>query len=145
MLDRTPSAPKADDRIAGGAHTPRIHDSAARHVGGTAIYIDDMAEPAGLLHVCLGLSARAHARLVSVDLAPVRRAEGVVAVFTAADVPGVNEISSSHRDDEPMLAEDTVSYLGPPIFAVASSPTRISSPSSPSGKRGRTETSSGPR
>ena len=119
MLDRTPPVPKAEDRIAGGAHTPRIHDSAARHVGGTAVYIDDMAEPAGLLHVCLGLSARAHARLLSVDLAPVRSAEGVVAVLTAADVPGVNEISSSHRDDEPMLAEDTVSYLGQPIFAVA--------------------------
>jgi xanthine dehydrogenase large subunit len=119
MLERTPPAFTTDDRIAGGVHTPRIHDSAARHVAGSALYIDDLPEPAGLLHVCLGLSERAHARLVSVDLAPVRAAEGVVAVLTAADVPGVNDISSSHRDDEPMLAEDCVSYLGQPIFAVA--------------------------
>ncbi|MBX9931003.1 MAG: xanthine dehydrogenase molybdopterin binding subunit [Methylobacterium sp.] len=119
MLDRTPPALKAADRIEGGAHTSRVHDSAARHVSGTAIYIDDAAEPEGMLHICLGLSERAHARLVSLDLAPVRAAPGVVLVVTAADVPGINEISSSHRDDEPLLAEDVVSFLGQPIFAVA--------------------------
>ena len=35
---------------------PRTHDSARRHVTGEALYIDDLPEPAGLLHVQLGLS-----------------------------------------------------------------------------------------
>ncbi len=43
---------------------PRAHDSARRHVTGEALYIDDMPEPAGLLHVQLGLSTKAHARIV---------------------------------------------------------------------------------
>ncbi len=107
------------ERIQGGAHDPRTHDSARRHVTGEALYIDDLPEPAGLLHIQLGLSAKAHARIVSVDLAPVRAAEGVVCVLTAADVPGENDVSPTHRHDEPLLATDLVEFVGQPIFAVA--------------------------
>ncbi|MBA4271400.1 MAG: hypothetical protein C0447_18610, partial [Methylobacterium sp.] len=55
---------------------PRLHDSAARHVAGEAVYIDDIAAPEGLLHAYLGLSRIAHGRLVSLDLAPVLAAPG---------------------------------------------------------------------
>ena len=47
-----------------GVNTAQLHDSASRHVAGTAVYIDDMPEPAGLLHACFGLSDRAHAKIV---------------------------------------------------------------------------------
>ncbi len=97
---------------------PRIHDSAARHVAGEAVYIDDIAAPEGLLHAYLGLSRIAHGRLVSLDLAPVRAAPGVVAVLTAADIPGVNDISSTHRHDEPVFATQTILHHGQPLFAV---------------------------
>ena len=97
---------------------PRIHDSATRHVAGEAVYIDDIAAPEGLLHVYLGLSRIAHGRLVSLDLAPVLAAPGVVAVLTAADIPGVNDISSTHRHDEPVFATQTILHHGQPLFAV---------------------------
>ena len=97
---------------------PRIHDSAARHVAGEAVYIDDIAAPEGLLHAYLGLSRIAHGRLVSLDLAPVLAAPGVVAVLTAADIPGVNDISSTHRHDEPIFATQTILHHGQPLFAV---------------------------
>ena len=60
------------ERIQGAVHDPRTHDSARRHVSGEALYIDDLPEPAGLLHIQLGLSAKAHAMIVKVDLGPVR-------------------------------------------------------------------------
>ena len=107
------------DRLQGGAHASKSHDSAFRHVTGEALYIDDLPEPAGLLHVQLGLSAKAHARLGKVDLTAVRAAEGVVCVLTAADVPGENDVSPTHRHDEPLLATDLVQFVGQPIFAVA--------------------------
>ena len=107
------------DRVQGGAHASKTHDSAFRHVTGEALYIDDLPEPAGLLHVQLGLSTKAHARLTSVDLTAVRAAEGVVCVLTAADVPGENDVSPTHRHDEPLLATDLVQFVGQPIFAVA--------------------------
>ena len=107
------------DRIQGAVHDARTHDSARRHVTGEALYIDDLPEPAGLLHVQLGLSAKAHARITKVDLAAVRAAPGVVCVLTAADVPGENDVSPTHRHDEPLLATDLVQFVGQPIFAVA--------------------------
>ncbi len=97
---------------------PRIHDSAARHVAGEAVYIDDIAAPEGLLHAYLGLSRIARGRLVALDLAPVLAAPGVVAVLTAADIPGVNDISSTHRHDEPVFATQTILHHGQPLFAV---------------------------
>lgn len=113
------NAQPAADRIDGAVHDPRRHDSAHKHVSGEAVYIDDIPEPAGLLHVCLGLSEKAHARIRSIDLAPVRAAPGVVRAFTAADVPGENDIGCSHLGDEPLFATELVQHVGQPIFAVA--------------------------
>ncbi|WP_412051475.1 xanthine dehydrogenase molybdopterin binding subunit [Hoeflea sp. Naph1] len=110
--------PRSKTEITGGAHVARQHDSAHKHVTGSADYIDDMPEPAGTLHAYLGLTDRAHARITALDLDAVRAAEGVVAVLTGADVPGVNDISPTGRDDEPVLATDTVLFHGQPVFAV---------------------------
>ena len=105
-------------KIVGGVHTSQRHDSAHKHVAGTAIYIDDIVEPAGTLHAGLGLSSVAHGILKSVDLSAVRAAPGVVAVLTYEDVPGVNDISPSGMDDDPVFAEGNVQFHGQPIFCV---------------------------
>ena len=94
------------------------HDSAHLHVAGEAPYVDDLVEPRGTLHAALGKSAEAHARIVSVDLAAVRAAPGVVAVVTGEDIPGVNDVGPIIHD-EPILADRLVQYVGQPIFAVA--------------------------
>ena len=119
MLDRQKGARLDPPALKGGAHVAQPHDSAKKHVSGEAIYIDDLPEPAGLLHVALGLSERAHARVLSLDLEPVRRAPDVVLVLTADDVPGANEISPVNKGDEPLLARDLIEFVGQPIFAVA--------------------------
>ncbi|MCG6875666.1 MAG: xanthine dehydrogenase molybdopterin binding subunit [Betaproteobacteria bacterium] len=93
------------------------HDSAHLHVSGEAHYTDDIREPRGTLHGAFGLSTRAHARLQAVDLAPVRAAPGVVAVFTATDIPGQNNVGPILHDD-PILAVEEVHYVGQPIFLV---------------------------
>ncbi|WP_163267516.1 xanthine dehydrogenase molybdopterin binding subunit [Chelativorans alearense] len=105
-------------KIAGGVATDRRHDSAHKHVTGEAVYIDDMAEPAGTLHAYLGLSEVAHGAIRSIDLTAVESAPGVVAVLTAKDVPGINDISPAGLHDEPILAEGDVQFLGQPVFAV---------------------------
>lgn len=105
-------------KIAGGVATDQRHDSAHKHVAGTAVYIDDMPEPAGTLHAGLGLSAVTLGLLKSVDLSAVRAAAGVVDVLTYADVPGENDISPSGMHDDPVLAEGKVQFHGQPIFCV---------------------------
>jgi xanthine dehydrogenase large subunit len=105
-------------RIAGAVHTDQRHDSAHKHVTGEAVYIDDMPEPAGTLHGCLGLSIVAHGTILSMDLSAVRAAPGVIDVLTASDVPGENDISPTGRHDEPVLVEKTVQFYGQPVFCV---------------------------
>jgi len=96
----------------------RHHDSAAKHVAGSAIYIDDMPEPPGLVHLALGLSQRAHAKVVAMDLSPVAAAPGVIAVFAARDIPGKNDVGPVIHDD-PIFADGLVQYAGQSMFAVA--------------------------
>jgi xanthine dehydrogenase large subunit len=99
-------------------HSAIAHDSAEKHVAGEALYIDDLPEPAGLLHLHIGQSARAHARVTKLDLAAVRAASGVVCVLTSADIPGRNDIGPV-QNDEPLLPEGLVRFVGQPLFAVA--------------------------
>lgn len=94
------------------------HDSAWKHVSGQARYIDDLPEPEGLLHAAVGHSEQAHARILSMDLDAVRAYPGVLAVITAADVPGHIDIGPVFPGD-PVLAAGLVEHIGQPIFAVA--------------------------
>jgi xanthine dehydrogenase large subunit len=115
-MDKRTFEPK--NTINGPMHQVLKHDSAHKHVSGTADYIDDMPEPANLLHGALGLSTRPHAKILSMDLSEVEASPGVVCVLTGKDVPGVNDVSSAGLHDEPLLAETEVQFHGQPIFAV---------------------------
>ncbi|NUU01237.1 xanthine dehydrogenase molybdopterin binding subunit [Herbaspirillum robiniae] len=96
---------------------PHPHESAVLHVTGEATYTDDIVELQGTLHAALGLSQKAHAKIRSIDLAKVKASPGVVAVFTADDIPGENECGAIIHDD-PVLADGLVQYVGQPIFIV---------------------------
>jgi hypothetical protein len=119
-------APMADSAATAPRHRapsrawprPLPHDSAARHVAGSAVYIDDMPEPAGLLHVHLGMSTKAHARITALDLSAVRASPGVVLVLTADDIPGENDVSPVIHDDK-LFADGEVICVGQSLFAVA--------------------------
>jgi len=99
-------------------HAALAHDSAAKHVAGTALYVDDLPEPSNLLHAYFGTSTCAHARIISMDLSAVRQSPGVVRVMIAGDIPGSNDISPVHMHDEPILADTLVEFAGQPLFAV---------------------------
>jgi xanthine dehydrogenase large subunit len=108
----------AESRIGGGVRVAVPHDSAAKHVSGEALYIDDLPEPAGILHAAVGISSKAHAEIVRMDLERVRSAPGVVAVVNAEDVPGANDIGPVFPGD-PLFADGVVEYAGQALFAVA--------------------------
>jgi xanthine dehydrogenase large subunit len=114
MDERAPS-----DRVTGGAHQAIAHDSAAKHVTGEALYVDDIDTPPNLLHLFAGTAAKAHARLTRLDLAAVGAAPGVVAVLTAGDVPGRNDVSPVGAGDDPLFCEGEVVFHGQVLFAVA--------------------------
>ncbi|MBR0682715.1 xanthine dehydrogenase molybdopterin binding subunit [Roseomonas eburnea] len=97
---------------------PIPHDSALAHATGAARFADDLAEPPGLLHGALVLSPVAHGLLAALDTATARALPGVVAVLTAADIPGANDVSPSGKGGETLFAERTVEHHGQPIALV---------------------------
>ena len=111
------STPDSSARIG----VSRPHESAHLHVAGAAPYIDDLPETAGTLHAALGLSPVAHGTLLAIDLALLRAQPGMVAVLTAADIPGLNDCGPIIHDD-PILAvlgqAGTLRHVGQPVFAV---------------------------
>jgi xanthine dehydrogenase large subunit len=94
------------------------HDSADLHVSGSAVYIDDMREPDGTVHVVPGFAKEgAVGKITKVDLSAVRSAPGVIAVYTAQDIPASNDCSPIMGDD-PILAKGEIQFHGQVIFAV---------------------------
>ena len=96
----------------------QIHESAEKHVSGSAQYVDDIPMPKASLHVYLGFSDCAHGLINSLNLDEVRQTQGVKDVFAANAIPGVNDISPTGKSDEPILAENEVLFWGQPIFVV---------------------------
>ncbi|OUS40173.1 xanthine dehydrogenase molybdopterin binding subunit, partial [Oleispira antarctica] len=94
------------------------HESAEKHVTGKAVYVDDMPEYPNQLHIAVGGSQHAHAKIKSIDLTSVRETLGVVDVITVHDVPGHVDIGPVFSGD-PVLVEELCEYIGQPIFAVA--------------------------
>ena len=100
------------------------HDSASKHVGGTAIYTDDIKEPFGTLHGAIGWSKKAHASIKKIDLSEVWRSEGVVSVVEHNDIPGRNDVGPVF-DGDPIFPKRKVEYYGQPLFAVAAISTEL--------------------
>lgn len=96
---------------------PLPHDAAALHVTGKARYVDDIPTPSGTLHLAFGTSPIACGTLNKINLDAVRAAPGVIDVLFAADLPFENDVSPSAHD-EPLLALDTVAYVGQPICLI---------------------------
>ncbi|WP_342594580.1 xanthine dehydrogenase molybdopterin binding subunit [Salinicola lusitanus] len=100
------------------ARHAQAHESAIKHVTGRARYIDDLPAPGDTLHAMVGLSEVAHGRVVRLDLDAVRAMPGVVDVITTQHIPGHRDIGPVFPGD-PMFADEEVSYVGQPLFAVA--------------------------
>lgn len=92
-----------------------------RHLTGAGRFVADLPAP-GALHAAFVRSPLPHALLGGVDTAGVAGTDGVVAVFTATDVP-VPPLAPyppllEQRMPQPLLATDRVRYAGEPVALV---------------------------
>ena len=117
IITRTGIADRPDLGEGASVGLALAHDSAARHVRGTAAYVDDLPEPAGTVHIAPGCAASARGAIRSIELDAVRASPGVVAVLTAADIPAANDCSPAFGDD-PILAAGEILFHGQVVFAV---------------------------
>ena len=92
------------------------HESAVKHVCGSAPYIDDFVD-SGYRHIAIGGSSIACGNITSMDLTDVASSEGVVDVITVADIPGHYDIGPAFPGD-PLLTSDQIEFYGQAVFAV---------------------------
>uniref|UniRef100_A0A4W3HJP4 Xanthine dehydrogenase n=1 Tax=Callorhinchus milii TaxID=7868 RepID=A0A4W3HJP4_CALMI len=90
---------------------PLAHLSAAKQATGEAVYCDDMPHFEKELYLTLVTSAKAHARIISVDTDEALKMAGVVCFISSKDIPGSNQIKIIKSDE-------TVTCVGHIIGAV---------------------------
>ena len=90
-----------------------IHD----HVKGRSIYLDDIPLIQGTLFARVFTSNVAHGRIIKLDISKARDLEGVHKVLISSDITGINQIGGI-IDDEPLMAENIVDFIGMPIALV---------------------------
>jgi aldehyde oxidoreductase len=86
-------------------------------------YVDDIRVP-GMLHAALHLTAHARADVTAIDTSAASAAPGVVAVYTAADIPGETYVGIIYKDWPVMIpVGGRTSYAGD-VLAVVVADTR---------------------
>ncbi len=93
------------------------HFDALRHVSGLSQFLDDVTVPDGTLYAAVYYAKTAHAHVKSLNIVPALAMKGVVAVLTAKDVQGENQIGGI-IPDEPLFAENDIHYWGQPLALV---------------------------
>jgi xanthine dehydrogenase molybdenum-binding subunit len=75
-------------------------------------YVDDIRVP-GMLHSALHLTEHVRADIITIDTTAAAAAPGVIAVFTAADVPGAQYVGIIYKDWPVFIGEgQRTSYAG---------------------------------
>ena len=90
-------APIPEAALPGGIGKEGIKYEANSLALGDRGFIDDFSMY-GMLHAALRLTNHARAEILAIDIAPALAIRGVVAVFTAADVPGDLKVGLIHKD-----------------------------------------------
>jgi xanthine dehydrogenase molybdenum-binding subunit len=90
-------APIPEPRHPSGIGKPGVKYEGLALALGDRPYIDDLAAP-GMLHAALRLADHARADVLRIDTSPALAEPGVVAVFTAADVPGDLRVGILDKD-----------------------------------------------
>jgi selenium-dependent xanthine dehydrogenase len=116
-LGTRPLPPRAADPDLYYVGHSMVRPDATAKVTGAPIFTDDLYLD-GMLYARVLRSRYPHARLLEVDVSQARQLPGVVAVLTAADVPGDKHHGLVVKD-WPVLAGDKVRYLGDAVALVA--------------------------
>ncbi|HEV7445959.1 MAG TPA: molybdopterin cofactor-binding domain-containing protein, partial [Steroidobacteraceae bacterium] len=118
----TSFAQPSSDRPWVGRSIERVEDGAL--LTGRGRFIDDLGVDAGTLHAAILRSPHAHANMVSIDTAAARKAPGVVAVLTGADIKKLTSslvVGVKAPVECWPIAVDRVRYVGEPVAVVVAS------------------------
>ncbi|MHB8132360.1 MAG: xanthine dehydrogenase family protein molybdopterin-binding subunit, partial [Mobilitalea sp.] len=88
----------------------------AEKVTGQAVFADDI-KMEDMLYAAVVRSPYHHALIKSIDKTIAEQVKGVVGIYVASDIPGLNRVKI-FRPDQPILAETKVRFKGDPVALV---------------------------
>lgn len=98
---------------------PLLHD---RHTvvlaTGEGRFAGESLDASRLFYVYPVVSPIAKGVLKEVDFSPIAEMQGIIACYTANDIPGKNHIGAIDRSEEPLMAEHAVEYVGQPVGCI---------------------------
>jgi aldehyde oxidoreductase len=88
---------KVDPSLPGGVGTSGAKFEAPELALGDRGYVDDIRVP-GMVHGAVHLTQHVRADIVAIDMSRALAADGVIAVYTAADIPGAQYVGIIYKD-----------------------------------------------
>jgi len=122
VITRPVPPPVLEEVAEGAVGQRRCRHDALLQVTGQAMYGVDLRAP-DMLWAKAVRSPYPHARIVRIDPARALSIPGVVDVVTARDIP-YNRYGFTHEDQR-VLADDRVRYVGEPVAVVAAETLRL--------------------
>ena len=115
-LMREGAIPTEDEAWTVGSRVPRL--DVREKVLGYGEYTDDMYID-GMAYASALRAKYPRARILKIDTEKAKAADGIIAVFTAKDIPGQNKVGHLKKDWDTMIAEgDCTRYLGDAVALV---------------------------
>lgn len=97
---------------------PIAHMWGAEQSCGSAIYIDDIKPLQNEMQVVLVQSTRAHAKILKIDFEQALKVPGIKGIISGADVAKEKKLWGLMIPDEPIFAEEEVTYYGQIIAGI---------------------------
>jgi xanthine dehydrogenase large subunit len=95
------------------------HLSGKLHVKGSSTFVENIAQGvAECLYAYPLVSSKAKAKILSIDCQAIEDNPNFVKLLTYKDLPGENNIAHGNGDQQALLAENQVNYVGEPIAIV---------------------------
>jgi len=94
-----------------------LHDSSTSHVTGETKFIDDIESVKNELIVTIVTSEIAYGEIKTIDFKDALKIDGVESVITAKDIK--KNLWGAINQDQPLLADTYVNYVGEPILIFA--------------------------
>ncbi|XP_055644800.1 xanthine dehydrogenase isoform X2 [Toxorhynchites rutilus septentrionalis] len=107
-----------DQPLTDPIHRPKVHASAFKQVTGEAVYCDDIPKYSNELYLAFIFSAKAHAKVLSINPSEALGMEGVHRFFSAADLTDEQNQCGPVFHDEYVFWKDQVTSQGQIIGAV---------------------------
>ncbi len=106
-----------------------MNSDVIKHVRGESLFVNDFPILEGTVFAKIFSSSIAHGKIISINFEKALQLPGIISIITAKDIPGENQIGGIIQD-ESLLAENEVHFIGEPIALILAKTSEIANKAS---------------